>query len=184
MPVKSSVQTELSKEDRKALNDLIGDDIHSLDELLEWLCEKGYDISRSALGRHAKKINEVGAKLRESRETTEALVKELGPDMTEGKQGRLLVEVLRSLVFDHLSKQLDGDEDAKGSSPMDFMLLAKTLKEMASANKIDTERDLKIREEVERKVKAAAIKAVEGVAKSEGLTANTVAAIRKEVLGI
>jgi len=186
MSVKSTIETGLDEEDRKALDQLIAAGRLSLNGLLEWLGEKGYDISRSALHRHVQKIDAMGAKLRQSRTMTEALVKELGPDITEGKQGRLLVEVLRSLVFDHLAAQMadDGEGGGTGLASNDFFFLAKAMKEMASANKIDLDRDQAIRADAEKKVKAEAAIAVDAVIKQAGLTKDTVASIKAAILGI
>lgn len=187
MAQKSSIETQLSDEDKNALNKMIASGQHTLDSLLGWLRDMGYGISRSALGRHSQKVEAVGAKLRESRAMTEALVKELGPDITEGKQGRLLVEVLRSLVFDHLSKQMDAGEGDDGFEAGDFFFLAKALKEMASANKIDLDRELKIREDAEKKAKVAAAEAIEQMAQEEnekGLSRDTVEAIKARILGV
>lgn len=187
MGQKSSIETELEEEDRKALDQLIMSGKWTLNGMLEWLGEKGYGtIRRSSLHRHVQKTERVGAKLRESRVMTEALVKELGPDVTEGKQGRLLVEVLRTMVFDHLSKQMEGGEGAVGFDAQDFFFLAKAMKEMAGANKIDLDRELKIREEAEKKTKAEAAARVEQVLKadtSKGITKETQEAIIKGILG-
>lgn len=184
MGQKSTIQTGLEDNDRKALDRLIATGKMSLNGLLVWLGERGYDISRSALHRHVKKVEKMGAKLRQSRAMTEALVKDLGPDITEGKQGRLLVEVLRSLVFDHLSKQVEGAGD--DASAGDFFFLAKALKEMASASKIDLDRELKIRADAENKATAAAAARVEEVLKtaaSKGITKETQDAIIDGILG-
>jgi len=186
MGIKSTIETSLEDDDRQALDQLIVGGKLTLMALLEWLGERGYDISRSALHRHVSKVERMGAKLRQSRAMTEALVKELGPDATEGKQGRLLVEVLRTLVFNHLSAQIGGDDDAAGLESRDLSFLAKALKDMASASKIDLDRELKIREDAEKKAKAEAAARVEEVLKKDttkGITKETQSAIIKSILG-
>lgn len=182
MPRKSSIKT-LPKTVLDEVNSKLAADELTLDELVAFLDTKGHPRSRSALGRHKKKLDKVAKDLRRSREMADALVKEIGPSASEGKTGRLLIEILQKLVFDHLLYQVDGDggsggDDAMGS--MDFMLLAKTMKELASAGKIDTDRELKIRAETAKD----AAKAVEAVAKSHGLTKKTIADFRGAILGV
>ncbi|TCS62574.1 phage protein Gp27 family protein [Varunaivibrio sulfuroxidans] len=186
MGQKSTIQTGLEDDDRKALDGLIVSGKMTLMGLLEWLGERGYDISRSALHRHVKKVEKMGAKLRQSRAMTEALVKDLGPDITEGKQGRLLVEVLRSLVFDHLSASMESMDDDGGLDTKDLSFLSKALKDLAGANKIDLDREMKIREDAEKKAKADAAARVKAVLKEttkQGITKETRAAIIDGILG-
>jgi len=186
MGVKSSIETELEDDDRKALDQLIMDGKLTLDRIVKWLDEKGYGISRSAVGRHAKKVESVGAKLRQSRVMTEALVTELGPDISEGKQGRVLVEVLRTLTFDLMSGRMSDDSDTDEFDTKDVANLAKALKDLASANKIDFDRELKIREEAEKKAKveaAARVKEVIKGQKGKGITEETKNAIIDGILG-
>ena len=190
MPQKSSIEMQLDEQDRKSLDQMIMSGKWTLAGLLEWLGEKGYDIKRSPLHRHVQKVERLGAKLRQSRTMTEALVKELGPDITEGKQGRLLVEVLRSLVFDHLSKQLDADDEGGdgngGFESNDFFFLAKALKEMASANKIDADRELKLKAEMAKEMVKELDKAVEEAeADGEpGLKGKRLDALKEKFLGV
>jgi len=180
MGVKSTIDRKLSEEDKKALNKMIASGQHTLDSLLEWLNGLGYDIKRASLGRYSKNVNELGATLRESRVVTEALVKELGPDVAEGKQGRLLVEVLRNIAFDLMIK--DGEDFNEQS----IFFLAKALKDMAGANKIDLDRELKIRESVAREMVKELGKAVEdAVAGGEpGLKGKRLEALKEKFLGV
>ena len=131
---KSSLR-RLSPEVLQEINRILSEGRLTLDELLEHLRGMGVDtISRSALGRQKQRIDKVAAKLRQSREMTEALVREIGPSVAEGQQGRLLVQTLRDLVFDHLAARVEeGDVD----DPKALMALARTLKDMALAIRLD-----------------------------------------------
>lgn len=87
-------------------------------------------------------------------------------------QGRLLVEVLRRLVFDHLEKRLTSeDEESQDIDNQGFFFLAKAIKEMSQANRLDQDFEAKVREriqkEMEKKLDAAAGRAA---AESSGLT--------------
>ena len=181
MPRKSTVETGLSKEDKEALGKLIASGKWTLDGLLEWLGEKGYGISRSALHRHVKKVEKVAARLRESRQVTEALVSELGDAATQGKQGRLLVEMARSIVFDMLMKLQDGDGDDE-LTVRDAAFLGKGLAEMGRALRFDQDFETKIREQIAGET----MKRTEVALKKEGLKLDQAALdrIREEVYGI
>ena len=61
-----------------------------------------------------------------------------------------------------------------------FARLGKALKDMASAQKIDLDRELKIRQETATEAATAAGK----VAGEKGLTADTIDAIKEAVLGV
>ena len=109
---RKSTLRRLQPEIQAEINRILSEGRLTLDELLEHLRGIGVEgVSRSALGRQKQKIDKIAAKLRQSREMTEALVREIGPAVEEGQQGRLLVEVLRRLVFDHLEKRLTSEDE-------------------------------------------------------------------------
>lgn len=176
MPKASSIK-KLPKEILDQVNRLIVEEAATLDEIVEHLAELGHPRSRSALGRHKQRLDQVADKLRRSREMAEALVAEIGPAATEGKTGRLLVEILQGLAFDHLLNKVEGEEESK---PIELARLAKALKDMASAQKIDLDRELKIRQETA----THAAKAAEKVAGEKGLSAETVEDIKAAILGV
>jgi hypothetical protein len=133
--------------------------------------------SRSALGRHIKSLEEIGAELRHSREVANALVAQLG-EAPEDKTAELNIELMHTMVFRLLtSAQDDGQPlliDAESA-----MQLGRTLSSLAGARK--TNREM-IRKEREEATKEAAKKAVDA-AKSKGLSGDTVDFIRRAVLG-
>ena len=134
---RKSTLRRLPPEIRAEINRILSEGRLTLDELLEHLRSIGVEgVSRSALGRQKQKIDKIAAKLRQSREMTEALVREIGPAVEEGQQGRLLVEVLRRLVFDHLEKRLTSeDEESQDIDNQGFFFFAKAIKEMSQANR-------------------------------------------------
>lgn len=178
---RSSTLKTLPKEILDEVNRLLVDDNWSIDEVVAHLNEAGFDKSRSAVGRHRKNIFKVAGKLKQSREMAQALIREIGPGAADGKTARLLVEVLQKLVFDHLLNKVEAEEEG---TPKDFMTLARALKDMAQAQKTDTDREAKIRDLAAKETKAAAAEIVEGHAKKAGLTKQTVNAIKADILGI
>lgn len=166
------------------IKDLIGklriDFGWSIDEILAKLRELGQgDISRSALGRHVKSIEEVGAELRQSREMALALVGKIG-EAPDDRVSELNIELMHSMMM-RLLTSIDaaGDGQALILDPKEQKFLSGAIKDLAGARKIHADTVLKVREEAR---KDAAKKAVDA-AKSKGLSGDTVDFIRKAVLG-
>jgi hypothetical protein len=182
---KSRIDTELSPEDLAEFRCLLGEGRLTIDDLTDWLEARGYEISRSAVGRAAKKQAIVAARLRESRAVTEALSRDLGEAALQGKQGRLLVELGRGIAFDYVTNKEEAD--AK-----DIMMFGKALSEFARAARLDQDFEEKV-EVRARKLAAemaaekAAEKAGEMVEKagpSAGLSADTIAKLKADFLGM
>ncbi|MDE1149709.1 MAG: DUF3486 family protein [Azospirillaceae bacterium] len=126
------------------VNKMIGAGGWTFDDLVEYLAEAGHPRSRSSIARYGKNYGAVAAKLREGREVTAMLVEEMGPQAAEGRQGRLLVEILRRVASDRLMQQLaDGGQDA---DTKDLMMLARMLKDMSAAARYDQDFETKARE--------------------------------------
>lgn len=174
---KSSLR-RLPPEILQEVNRLLSEGRFTLDELLEHLRGMGVEtVSRSALGRQKQRIDKVAAKLRQSREITASLVQELGANSTEGEQGRLLVETLRGMIYDHLEARI---VEGELGDPKSFMALARTLKDMAQANRLDQDFEAKVRERVQKET----VRAVEDATREAGLSAETVEAIKSRILGV
>lgn len=162
---KSRIETELSEDDLGEFRRLLATGRLTIDALTLWLEGRGYEISRSSVHRYAQSFEEVAARLRESREMAEAMVRELGPEATDGKQGRLLVEMFRTLVNDHLMRRLRGEDSAL--DPQQFMFLAKALKDAAGAARLDQDFEIKLRAQVLKEV-SDKLSAAERSAKAAG----------------
>ncbi len=149
----------------------------TIDAVLAKLRELGADVSRSALGRYVKEIEEVGERIRRSREIADALVRRLG-DAPESRQARLNIELMHSVILDLVIAAQDGGTVAL--DPEQAMFLGRAMKDLASAQKSDADHVLKIREQAAREAAAA----VDRVARTRGLNAETVQALKSEFLGI
>lgn len=157
----------LIREDRATIDQIVG----RLDDMLG----EGAP-SRSAVGRYVKSAREQMHRYREAQELAKVWVGKLEED-PQGDVGRLLSEMLRTVAFQQLS--LAGDEGAKITTK-DIMFLAGAIKDLANADKVSIERELRVRQEVARK---AAAKAAE-VAKRGGLSRDVVDDLRREILGV
>lgn len=169
----------------KEVRELIGQlrtDGATIDEIMAKLGELKADVSRSALGRHVKTLAEVGERMRRARVMAEALTARFG-DQPDNQVARMNMELMHGMVFEVLTAAA-GAEDEEGEpvmlDPKAVKFLSGALKDLASAQKVDADRTIKLREEF---AKEAAAK-VETVGKARGMSADTVEAIKHAVLGV
>jgi hypothetical protein len=171
----------LTKELRELISDLHDGGV-TLDQILAKLRELGVDsISRSALARYTVDIDKVGERLRRSRDMAEVLVKGLGK-APESQTAQLNLELMHSALFDLLA----GGEDGEGLQldPKEAAFLAGALKDLAGAQKTQADFVFKVRQETAKAVKTEVATAVDSIARQQGLTAETVMAIKAKILGV
>lgn len=131
-------------------------DGRTIDEILSVLRQLDVDVSRTGLGEHIKKIDTIGARLRESRAAAEAIMARLG-ESPDNRTARLNIELMHASVMQLLA----GGEDGATVTldPNSAMLLGRTLRDLTAASKADTDRELQLRRalkaEVEAKLDAA-----------------------------
>lgn len=193
MPRKSTVK-QLPPSVVNAINYQLEKERLTLDDIVEWLArEHGYEISRSSMGRYAKKYGALRDEMRKSREITEAFARELGPEAVEGKQGRLLVEMFNTLIFRILSEQMTGPKDTiegeedKAFDTKQFMELGRALKDVMQANRLSQDfahKEIERARKEEREKAAAAVEEVASTVKDKGLSDDTVQAIKAQILGV
>lgn len=149
----------------------------TIDEITEHLARLAGEEapSRSAVGRYVRSAREQMRRYREAQEIAKVWVGRLEED-PEGDVGRLLSEMLRTVAWQTIGSM--GETDAV--APNEIMLLARAIKDLAAADKVAMERELKIRQEVARQAADAATK----IAKRGGLSADAVQEIRREILGV
>ncbi|MEL6694501.1 MAG: phage protein Gp27 family protein [Pseudomonadota bacterium] len=177
MPRRSTIDLFVSEQHRSELEQLMLSGKFTIDELHEWLLERDYEISRSAVGRHSKKVEEIGVHMREAQQMAEALAAEVGPAFRDGETNRMLTQILSSLAFRSMTSAMKDGEDPDAR---DLSHLAKALKDIAGASKITDER--------ERAIIAAEREKMAGrvgeTAKAEGWSKATIRAIEEKVLGV
>lgn len=174
MPRKSVIE-KLPKEIQELIGKLRGQG-REIDEILAKLREMDVDVARSTMGRHIKKIDQIGAKLAETRQIADALVARFG-ERQENKMLQMNIELMMPAIMALLTRD-DGEDvviDAEGA-----MFLATALQRLSNAQAQDTARLLK---EQQNFAKEAA-KNVEAAAKAHGLSKDTVNSIKAAILGV
>lgn len=151
----------------------------TIDEILRALQPLGASVSRSALGRYVKSARESMEKYRQGQEVAKVWLDKLESE-PNGDVARLLPEMLRAVAFQTLSTMGESNEPV-GSQ--ELMFLAKALKDLSGANKLNVDIELKMRE-VRKKAIAEAAEAVGDTARAQGMSEEQVEFWRKRVLGI
>lgn len=132
--------------------------------------------SRSSVHRHAQKFKAVVERIQRSRELTDMLAQQLGPEVADGRGVQIMVQAVQSLTYDLLAALEEGTViEAKTIHD-----LAKAAHHLAAAQKTDTDRALKIEEDVRRKAAAAVAK----LGKKLGWSSETARSVREEILGV
>ncbi len=154
----------------------------TIDEILAHLKSLDVEVSRSALGRHVKGLAALRERMHQSREMATALVSQFG-DQPDNKIQRLNLELMHGIILQALTAT-DEDEDGEIKpvtfNPQEAKYLAESLAKLASAEKTDADRTLKLRAAAKRE----AVAEVEKVAKQEGLSKATLDRIRAGILGV
>lgn len=147
----------------------------TIDEIVAKLEELNVDVSRSALGRHCKRLESVQANIRQSRQIADAIVRNYGEDK-ENKLARVNMEILHGLIFQLMSSE-DGEPVVISSK--DASCLATAIEKLTKAAKADVEKEIAITAEFKEKAE----RQLQSVARRKGLSSETVDMVRREILG-
>ncbi len=168
MPPKSKVLA-LPPEVKAWLDQALIENNFSQYELLSSaLAERGHSIGKSALHEYGQNFEGRLAALRTASEQAKAMVAAAPDD--EGAVNEALMRLVQEQIFNSLMAQ-----DGK----VDLAKMAKAVAELGRASVVQK----KWQAEVRTKAEAAASQ-VEKIARKGGLNADTVAEIRREILGV
>jgi hypothetical protein len=139
-------------------------------------------LSRSSMNRYAQKMKRFAEKNRQAREIADAYIDKYGTD-NRVKLGKVVNEQIRLAVFDLIGEieEINADPDIKKTEIADMLYkLSRGLKELEAAEKLNAERT----ETIRKAALAEAADAAEQAARSNGLTADTIGKIKKQILGL
>ncbi|TVP12522.1 MULTISPECIES: DUF3486 family protein [Shewanella] len=185
---KSKIQL-LPEEIRSSLNvlirsgDMTQEDIR--DAVNQMIEEAGLPddakISRSSFNRYAKRMEDMGQRLRQSREVAEVWISKLGQAPTSDV-GKLLQEFVRTMAFETSMKMMEAAEGEEGEviSPKALGQLALVVQRIEQASMSS----LKVEKEIRSAFAAEAADAAEKIVKQAGISADTANDIKNQILGI
>ncbi|WP_044469788.1 DUF3486 family protein [Mannheimia massilioguelmaensis] len=133
-------------------------------------------LSKTGLNRYANRMEQVGAKIRQAREVAEIWTKQLG-EMPQTDIGKTLMEMVKQIAFDTSLKL--GEQDG-GIEPKQLALLSSAIQRLEQAESLSFKREQAIRKEVAQQAAETAEKAIV----QAGLSQDTVASIKAQILGI
>jgi len=149
----------------------------TLDDILERLKELGEEtVSRSSLHRYASKFDAVSAQLKQTREMAAAFAQEMGAIQdTDGH--KVIAQMMQALLMRHGMDAMS-EENAPGAK--ELAQLSKAIRDQIASS---AQRE-KLRKEIEAEANRKAADSMEKVATEAGLSAERVAQIRRDFLGV
>jgi len=146
----------------------------------EILDEEGHPdrLSKSAVNRYAMRMEDVGKKLRETREVAKMWIGKLGSE-PQGEVGKLLNEMVRTLAFKMAMTAHEGDDD----TPIDPKLLKSLAISVYRLERAASE-NVKLEEQIRKRTLGEAADAVEETARQQGLDETQAMFWRQQVLGV
>ena len=171
MGARSAVE-RLPDDTQKELNRrLIRNAFGDYDGLTAWLAEQGFEISRSAVHRYGQKFEERVRALRIATQQAKAIVEEAPDD--QGTMSDALVRLTQEKLFGVLM-DLQVDPET-----IELPKLTRAIADLGRASVQQKRWMTEVREKAE-----AAASAAEKIASKGGLSADSVAELRRQILGI
>lgn len=175
----SSIKTlpsELLEQLQAWLRDPAITQLEATERLNELLIELGEQPrSKSAVNRYALQMNEIGARIQQSREIADMWVAKFG-NAPQGKVGVLLNEMVRNLAFNAVVNMSDDDAIVEPKKLKELAIAVEKLERAATVNE-------KRQREIEEAALQQAAENVEKTAKQQGLSDDAVALIKQRILG-
>lgn len=150
----------------------------TIDDIVRMVRGMGGDVSKSAVGRYKKSMEERLADFRESQAVAGEWVRQLRAD-PDGDIGQMLAQMLKVIAHRTQSDMLDEGADAK-----QIAMLARAIKDLTSVEKAKVELEARLRAEAAKAAAEKAAEAVDRVGKAMRLDPEALRQIREEVYGI
>lgn len=137
-------------------------------------------LSRTGFNRYAKRMEDMGQRLRQSREVAEVWITKLGEAPTSDV-GKLLQEFVRTMAFETSMRLMeDADENQEVIPPKALNQLALVVQRIEQAAMTSH----KVEKEIRKAFAEEMAQKTEQVAKKAGLTADAVKMLKAEFMGI
>lgn len=173
---------KLDTEIRELIGKLRMDQGWTIDEIQQRLVAMGQSVSRSALGRHVRTLQDISAEMREAQAMATALAREVG----DADQSRMLdvnAQLLQANMFKLMLAANEDDGEGVQLSAKDAKAFADALRSIALTRKTDLDLVERAEKRATERAKVEAADKATTAARSKGLSKDTVDAIRRAVLG-
>lgn len=173
---------KLDQEVRELIGKLRMDHGWTIDEILQRLQDMGQSVSRSALGRHVRTLQDISAEMREAQAMATALAREVG----DADQSRMLdvnAQLLQANMFKLMLAANEQDGEGVTLKASEAKAFADALRSIALTRKSDLDLLERTEKRAAEKAKIEAADSASAVARAKGLSKDTVDAIRRAVLG-
>lgn len=174
-PSRPSLITQLDPAIKSAVDTAVREGRATIDEIVLLIDQLGGEASRSSVGRYVKNAREKLDDYTRAQDMAKVWIEKIGKE-PDGDVGRLISEMLKVAAF----KTMGSLDEA---TPQDLAFLGKTLKDVASADKLGVEKIFALRKLIADEAAKVATEVVKTVKKA-GLTDETVEHIRSRILGI
>ena len=122
----------------------------TIDEIMEALRPLDVEVSRSALGRHVKSLAQIGEQLRRAETMAKFVVDKFGEE-TDERVGRANMRILQGALLEILTEdRLDNDGQPITLSAEEAKSISLSLQRLVSAQRVDADRQIKMRAEFAR----------------------------------
>lgn len=143
-------------------------------------------VTKSAVNRYAVRMEEVGAKLRQSREVAQMYISHVGA-APQGQTGLLINEMLRSMAFELSLKLQDNELDDKetmSATISQIKNLALTMQRLEQSATINVKREGEIKKAALQEAADKAFKQVDAVSGEGIMTADKFKQIIRDSYGV
>ena len=167
----------LDKELLDTVNELIRDG-HTIREMVDKLRELGVTVSKSAMGRYAKRASDQMERYKEAQEIAKVWVDRIEKE-PNGDVSGLLKEMLKTVAFSTMSTL---SENEKGAKPGDIMALSIAIKNLSATDK-EAFNIAMLRKQVQQQAQQVADKVSKEIMEA-GLSEEKADYFRTKILGI
>jgi hypothetical protein len=182
MPPRKSSIHDLPENVQLILNKKLGEGKTTLDEFVALLKQQGFEISRSAMGRYARSFRKEVERMRRYQQLSDMMVGELG-DVGGTKLGRAAAHACTITAMKFVEAEPEDGGEAQAITPQELMFVTRSIRDAVAASKMERELEEAIRKAAFKEA-ADKLSAAEKSAGGKGLSAEAVAQLRRDFLGV
>lgn len=177
MPPKSKI-SQLPEEIQTLIQTLLrgGESIQTITNKLN---ELDFDVSRSSVGRYTQNLTEVMSRYKEIAEFAKAMGSNI-EDSSHSEISKMNGQLLQAGMF----KILMSKDDQVVLDAKEAMQIASALEKLSKSQKLDTDRELIIREEAAKDALKQAAEIMEKTATEAGVSQEKIDSLKEDFLGI